>query len=117
MLAGGRSFGCPENFGGAGTLFESVLRSLIVSNHNLTTQTDTVFLEFPNPPLWTNIFVINHAKVSLLLLWSRVQVSGASFYMESYPKYVPFFTLQLFKQLSFILRIDKINMTRFYLPY
>lgn len=82
ILAGGRSFGCPENSGGAGTLFESVLKSLIVNNHNLTTHTDTVFLESPNPPLWTNIFVTNHAKVSLPLLWSRVQVSGASFFIR-----------------------------------
>ncbi|XXG64223.1 hypothetical protein AAC387_Pa05g2227 [Persea americana] len=100
LAHGGRSFGCPENFGGAGTLFESVLRSLIVSNHNLTTQTDTVFLEFPNPPLWTNIFVINHAKVSLLLLWSRVQVQGQVSVLSGGvlifgPSYYPFSEFEL----------------------
>ncbi|XP_068648350.1 uncharacterized protein [Aristolochia californica] len=76
MVHGGRSFGCQKNSGAAGTLFDSVLRSLIVSNHNMSTETDTVLLEFPNQPLWTNVYVRNHAKVVVPLLWSRVQVQG-----------------------------------------
>lgn len=71
---GGKSFGCPENSGAAGTLFDAVTRSLIVSNHNMSTKTDTILLEFPNQPLWTNVYVKNQAKVVVPLLWSRVQV-------------------------------------------
>ncbi|XP_020097904.1 uncharacterized protein LOC109716759 [Ananas comosus] len=76
FVHGGKSFGCPENAGAAGTLYDAVPKSLIVSNHNLTTQTDTLLLEFPNQPLWTNVFVRNCAKVAVPLLWSRVQVQG-----------------------------------------
>ncbi|XP_066316987.1 uncharacterized protein [Miscanthus floridulus] len=76
FVHGGRSSGCPDNAGAAGTLYEAVPKSLIVSNNNLSTQTDTLLLEFPNQPLWTNVFVRNHAKVAVPLLWSRVQVEG-----------------------------------------
>ncbi|XP_077211838.1 uncharacterized protein LOC143847056 [Tasmannia lanceolata] len=76
MVHGGRSFGCPENSGAAGTFFDSVPRNLIVSNHNMSTQTDTLLLEFPNQPLWTNVYVRNLAKVVVPLRWSRVQVRG-----------------------------------------
>ena len=38
------------------------------------TNTDTLLLELPNQPLWTNIYVQNHAEASVPLLWSRVQV-------------------------------------------
>lgn len=74
IFLGGRSSGCPDNAGAAGTLYEAVPKSLIVSNNNLSTQTDTLLLEFPNQPLWTNVFVRNRAKVAVPLLWSRVQV-------------------------------------------
>ncbi|RLM92507.1 uncharacterized protein C2845_PM08G03000 [Panicum miliaceum] len=76
FVHGGKSSGCPDNAGAAGTLYEAVPKSLIVSNNNLSTQTDTLLLEFPNQPLWTNVFVRNHAKVAVPLLWSRVQVQG-----------------------------------------
>ncbi|KAM0944757.1 hypothetical protein DsansV1_C11g0112261 [Dioscorea sansibarensis] len=76
FVHGGRSSGCPNNNGAAGTLYDAIPRSLTVSNHNLTTQTDTLLLEFPNQPLWTNVFVTNCAKVVVPLLWSRVQVQG-----------------------------------------
>ncbi|WVZ72633.1 hypothetical protein U9M48_021058 [Paspalum notatum var. saurae] len=76
FVHGGRSSGCPDNAGAAGTLYEAVPKSLIVSNNNLSTQTDTLLLEFPNQPLWTNVFVRNKAKVAVPLLWSRVQVQG-----------------------------------------
>ncbi|KAJ9688259.1 hypothetical protein PVL29_014125 [Vitis rotundifolia] len=76
LVHGGRSFGCPENSGAAGTYYDAVPRRLIVSNHNLSTDTDTLLLEFPNQPLWTNVYVENHAKASVPLLWSRVQVQG-----------------------------------------
>ncbi|CAL9125861.1 uncharacterized protein LOC135582680 [Musa acuminata AAA Group] len=76
FVHGGRSFGCPENAGAAGTLYDAVPKSLIVSNHNLSTQTDTLLLEFPYQPLWTNVFITNCAKVAVPLLWSRVQVQG-----------------------------------------
>ncbi|KAK9266622.1 hypothetical protein L1049_003574 [Liquidambar formosana] len=76
FVHGGRSFGCPENSGAAGTYYDAVPRSLVVSNHNLSTVTDTLLLEFPNQPLWTNVYIQNHAKASVPLLWSRVQVQG-----------------------------------------
>ncbi|XP_042486737.1 uncharacterized protein LOC122066956 [Macadamia integrifolia] len=76
LAHGGRSFGCPQNAGAAGTIYDSIPRSLIVSNHNRSTDTDTLLLEFPNQPLWTNVFVRNHAKAAVPLLWSRVQVQG-----------------------------------------
>ncbi|KAG6466027.1 hypothetical protein ZIOFF_076177 [Zingiber officinale] len=72
----GKSSRCPDNAGAAGTLYDSVPKSLIVSNHNRSTQTDTLLLEFPYQPLWTNVFIRNCAKVAVPLLWSRVQVQG-----------------------------------------
>ena len=74
IYVGGRSLGCPENSGGAGTVYDAVPRSLTISNHNLTTDTDTLLLEFPNQPLMTNVYVRNNARASVPLLWSRVQV-------------------------------------------
>ncbi|KAL9363229.1 hypothetical protein Peur_046014 [Populus x canadensis] len=76
FVHGGNSFGCPENAGGAGTLYDAVARSLTVSNHNMSTDTDTLLLEFPYQPLWTNVYVRNHARATVPLLWSRVQVQG-----------------------------------------
>ncbi|OVA14460.1 hypothetical protein BVC80_1361g12 [Macleaya cordata] len=76
LVHGGRSYGCPENSGAAGTLYDSVLQSLIISNHNMSTQTDTLLLEFPNQPRWRNVYVHDHAKAAVPLLWSRVQVRG-----------------------------------------
>ncbi|KAM1605440.1 uncharacterized protein LOC126596812 [Malus sylvestris] len=73
---GGRSLGCPENAGAAGTYYDAVPRRLIVNNHNLSTQTDTLLLEFPKQPLWTNVDIQNHAKALVPLYWSRVQVRG-----------------------------------------
>lgn len=73
---GGRSLGCPENAGAAGTYYDAVPRKLIVSNHNLSTQTDTLLLEFPKQPLWTNVDIKNQAKTLVPLYWSRVQVRG-----------------------------------------
>ncbi|XP_020170112.1 uncharacterized protein [Aegilops tauschii subsp. strangulata] len=76
FVHGGRSSGCPDNAGAAGTLYEEVPKSITVSNNNLSTQTDTVFLDPPYEPLWTNVFIKNHAKVSLPLRWSRLQAQG-----------------------------------------
>ncbi|XP_015885471.3 uncharacterized protein LOC107420918 isoform X1 [Ziziphus jujuba] len=73
---GGSSYACPDNAGGAGTLYDAVPRSLIISNHNKSTDTDTLLLEFPNQPLWTNVYVRNKARATVPLLWSRVQVQG-----------------------------------------
>ncbi|XP_022750126.1 uncharacterized protein LOC111299295 isoform X3 [Durio zibethinus] len=73
---GGNSRGCPENAGAAGTLYDAVLRSLTVNNHNLSTDTETLFLEFPYQPLWTNVYIRNSARATVPLLWSRVQVQG-----------------------------------------
>ena len=71
---GGKSSGCLDNAGAAGTLYEEVPKSITVNNDNLSTQTDTVFLDPPYEPLWTNILIRNRAKVSLPLRWSRIQV-------------------------------------------
>ncbi|PSS01243.1 hypothetical protein CEY00_Acc22601 [Actinidia chinensis var. chinensis] len=76
FVHGGSSSGCPQNSGGAGTFYDAVSRTLIVSNHNMSTDTDTLLLEFPNQPLMTNVYIRNHAKATVPLLWSRVQVQG-----------------------------------------
>ncbi|XP_012450452.1 uncharacterized protein LOC105773262 isoform X1 [Gossypium raimondii] len=76
FIHGGKSFGCPDNSGAAGTYYDAVPQSLIVSNHNMSTNTDTLLMEFPKQPLWTNVHVRDHAKASVPLLWSRVQVRG-----------------------------------------
>ncbi|KAI5062055.1 hypothetical protein GOP47_0022594 [Adiantum capillus-veneris] len=73
---GGDSLGCTDNAGAAGTRFDVVSKSLVVSNSNKSTQTDTIFMEFPTYPLWENVYVENYAKVAIPLLWSRVQVQG-----------------------------------------
>lgn len=75
MFAGGSSLGCPENSGAAGTFYDTVPRSLFISNHNMSTVTDTLLLEFPYQPLMTNVYIENCAKAAVPLLWSRVQVS------------------------------------------
>ncbi|XP_057524214.1 uncharacterized protein LOC130803974 [Amaranthus tricolor] len=73
---GGISYGCSDNSGGAGTLYDAVPRSLFINNHNRSTVTNTLLMDFPNQPLWTNVYVRNQAKASVPLLWSRVQVQG-----------------------------------------
>jgi hypothetical protein len=73
---GGNSIGCPENSGAAGTLYDAIPRSLFVNNNNMSTDTDTLLLEFPYTPLMTNVYIRNHAKATVPLLWSRVQVQG-----------------------------------------
>ncbi|WCJ42610.1 hypothetical protein M5689_023407 [Euphorbia peplus] len=76
FIHGGRSFGCAGNSGAAGTYYDTVPRSLVVCNNNMSTNTDTLLLEFPKQPLWTNVHIRNHAKASVPLFWSRVQVQG-----------------------------------------
>ncbi|WCJ29541.1 hypothetical protein M5689_011168 [Euphorbia peplus] len=76
FVHGGSSLGCPDNAGAAGTLYDAVPRSLIISNHNMSTDTETLLLDFPYQPLWTNVYVRNHARATVPLLWSRVQVQG-----------------------------------------
>ncbi|XP_042055568.1 uncharacterized protein LOC121800075 [Salvia splendens] len=76
LVHGGRSFGCPMNAGAAGTFFDAVPRRLIINNHNISTDTYTLLLQFPNQPLWTNVYVQNRAQATVPLLWSRVQVRG-----------------------------------------
>ncbi|KAK2439331.1 hypothetical protein P8452_34829 [Trifolium repens] len=76
FIHGGVSLGCAGNAGAAGTYYDAVPRSLTICNHNLSTETDTLLLEFPKVPLWTNIYVQNQAKALFPLYWSRVQVGG-----------------------------------------
>lgn len=80
FISGGSSFACPENAGAAGTLYDAVPRSLIVDNYNMTTDTETLLLDFPNQPLWTNVYVRNKARATVPLLWSRVQVRQMQIY-------------------------------------
>ncbi|XP_019191996.1 PREDICTED: uncharacterized protein LOC109186463 isoform X2 [Ipomoea nil] len=76
FLHGGISLGCPANSGAAGTYYDAVPRRLVINNHNMSTDTDTILLDFPNHPLWTNVYIQNHARATVPLLWSRVQVRG-----------------------------------------
>lgn len=45
-----------------------------MDNHNKTTFTDTLLLEFPSHRLYTNLYIQNMAKVAVPLRWGRVQV-------------------------------------------
>lgn len=81
FFVGGNSVGCLSNAGAAGTFYDSVTRSLTVDNFNMTTDTDTLLMEVSYQPLMTNIFIQNFAKVSVPLLWSRVQVSVIKFFI------------------------------------
>lgn len=75
VVTGGLSIGCPGNSGAAGTYFNANLKSLRVSNDNVTTETETPLLDFSTTPsLWSNVYVENNAKVLVPLVWSRVQV-------------------------------------------
>ncbi|KAI3860111.1 hypothetical protein MKX03_033811, partial [Papaver bracteatum] len=79
LVHGGGSYGFPENSGAAGTLYDAVLqKSLFICSHNMSTQTDTLLLEFPNQPIWKNVYVHDHARAAVPLLWSRVQVFWCS---------------------------------------
>lgn len=75
FVHGGNSRGCQDNAGAAGTFYDAVPRSLTISNHNRSTETETLLLDFPQPFL-TNVYISNLAKASVPLLWSRVQVQG-----------------------------------------
>nr|CAD1844992.1 unnamed protein product [Ananas comosus var. bracteatus] len=72
--AGGESFGCPDNGGAAGTVYDRSLQTLKVSNNNFTTRTETPLLDFPVTILWSNVYVESNARALVPLLWSRVQV-------------------------------------------
>ncbi|KAF8097031.1 hypothetical protein N665_0296s0014 [Sinapis alba] len=77
FIHGGSSFGCQENAGASGTLYDVVSESLTIDNENKTTFTDTLLLEFPYHRLFTNLYIKNMAKVAVPLRWSRVQVQGS----------------------------------------
>ncbi|XP_047328545.1 uncharacterized protein LOC124931994 [Impatiens glandulifera] len=76
LVHGGISYGCPSNAGAAGTFYDAVPRRLIVNNQNMSSDTDTVFYSFPYQPLWTNVYIQDHARAAVPLFWSRVQVQG-----------------------------------------
>nr|GEU28772.1 glycine-rich protein [Tanacetum cinerariifolium] len=65
---GGNSLGCLSNAGAVGTFYDSVPRSLIAGNHNMTTNTNTLLMEFLYQPLLTSIFIRNSAKAAVPLL-------------------------------------------------
>jgi hypothetical protein len=94
FISGGSSLACPENAGAAGTLYDAVPRSLIVDNFNMTTDTETLLLDFPYQPLWTNVYVRNKARATVPLLWSRVQVCKMQIYkLLDYPNPIADFLL------------------------
>ncbi|KAK1365313.1 Protein diaphanous 1 like [Heracleum sosnowskyi] len=76
LFHGGHSYGCSGNSGAAGTFYDTRPRKLTVSNHNLSTETDTLLMEFPYQPLLTNVYIENCARAAAPLLWSRMQVRG-----------------------------------------
>lgn len=91
-MAGGRSYGCPGNSGAAGTFYDTVPQRLTVSNHNLSTETDTLLMEFPYLPLWTNVYIKDNSKATAPLLWSRMQViKGMNFLFKVFPSNLIFF--------------------------
>lgn len=74
MVAGGDSIGCPQNAGAAGTLFDVMFQSLIVSNNNKKSKTDTVLLAFTVPPLWGSVVIKESARIGIPLQWSTIRV-------------------------------------------
>ncbi|KAL1808836.1 hypothetical protein ACET3Z_025826 [Daucus carota] len=76
LFHGGLSYGCSGNSGAAGTFYDTRPRKLTVSNHNMSTETDTLLMEFPYQPLLTNVYIENCARAAAPLLWSRMQVRG-----------------------------------------
>lgn len=108
LLAGGNSLGCPSNAGAAGTFYDAVSRNLIVDNLNMTTDTDTLLMDFPNQPLLTNLYIQNFAKAAVPLLWSRVQVSKIYVQMHNFASclyllWLCYFKFYLFTLLSLLL--------------
>ncbi|KAG0603647.1 hypothetical protein M758_10G110100 [Ceratodon purpureus] len=73
---GGDSLGCPQNAGAAGTLFDVMFQSLIVSNNNKKSKTDTVLLAFTVPPLWGSVVIKESARIGIPLQWSTIRVTG-----------------------------------------
>ncbi|CAI9100492.1 OLC1v1037607C1 [Oldenlandia corymbosa var. corymbosa] len=76
LVHGGRSFGCPTNAGAAGTFYDAIPRRLMINNQNMSTDTETLLFAFPNQPLWTNVYIVNLARATVPMPWSRVQVQG-----------------------------------------
>jgi len=60
----------------------------------MTTDTETLLLDFPYQPLWTNVYVRNKARATVPLLWSRVQVCKMQIYkLLDYPNPIADFLL------------------------
>ncbi|KAJ3680638.1 hypothetical protein LUZ60_016916 [Juncus effusus] len=76
LVHGGKSYGCPENAGAAGSIYDRSLQTLKISNHNFSTRTETPLLGFPTTTLWSNVLIEANAKALVPLLWSRIQVTG-----------------------------------------
>uniref|UniRef100_A0A7I4AXX0 DUF8003 domain-containing protein n=1 Tax=Physcomitrium patens TaxID=3218 RepID=A0A7I4AXX0_PHYPA len=74
---GGDSLACPQNAGSAGTHFDVKTQSLIISNNNKKSRTDTVLYSFPVRPLWSSVVLKESARVGVPMQWSRIQVAGA----------------------------------------
>lgn len=71
---GGDSLACPQNAGSAGTHFDVKTQSLIISNNNKKSRTDTVLYSFPVRPLWSSVVLKESARVGVPMQWSRIQV-------------------------------------------
>ena len=75
MIAGGDSLGCRQNAGAAGTRFDVKFQSLIVSNNNKESKTDTVLLDFHVPPIWGSVVIKESARIGIPLQWSTIRVN------------------------------------------
>jgi len=69
--------GCPQNAGAAGTLFDVPFQSLIISNSNKKSKTDTVLLAFPVPPVWGSVVIKESARIGIPLQWSTIRVHSS----------------------------------------
>ena len=73
-------FCCLEEYGVLDVLQHCCCRNILrccssVAVLRFAIITDTLLLEFPKVPLWTNVYIHNKAKASFLY-WSHVQVIG-----------------------------------------
>jgi hypothetical protein len=82
LVAGGDSLGCLQNAGAAGTQFDVLSRTLLISNNDKPTKTDTDLLAFPVRPLWGNVLIERSARILVRMVWTRIQVCNHLLYFD-----------------------------------
>lgn len=82
LVAGGDSLGCLQNAGAAGTQFDVSSRTLLISNNDKQTKTDTDLLAFPVRPLWGNVLIERSARIVVRMVWTRIQVCNHLLYFD-----------------------------------